>query len=199
MIDQLTPRDYRAPGSVLQEDMATMLRCHPEAFDCLIFAAVAGQNETVAVAEDVVGALDAGERAQTFATPVLGRALLVPEESLDFDVLSGELANSFLGASTPLNILLSIPVRNYSLIQWKEYATPDAEEPELRTVYVLSAKSAGHTAGAGVVYVCAPLPALGEVPDLPPPAEEPEPDGEGQPDDGPHDHTLAADDPVGVL
>ena len=131
--------------------------------------------------------------------PEQGRALIVPEEGLDFDVLAGELANSFLGVSSPMNILLSMPVRNFSLIQWLEYATPDAEEPELRTVYVLDSKAAGRTAGAGVVYICAPLPALGEVPDLPPESEEPEKDGEGEPDAGAHGQTPAADDPVGVL
>ena len=30
--------------------------------------------------------------------------MIVPEEALGFDVLAGELANSFLGASTPMNI-----------------------------------------------------------------------------------------------
>lgn len=199
MIEQLRPRDFRAPGSVLQTDLATMLKHDPKAFDCLIFPALPGKDETVAVTEDVVGALDSEERAQTYGQPEQGRAMIVPEEALGFDVLAGELANSFLGASTPMNILLSMPVRNYSLIQWREFATPDAEEPELRTVYVLDSKAAGRTAGAGVVYICAPLPALGEIPDLPPAPEEPEPEGEGQPDDGAHGQTPTEKDPVGVL
>lgn len=199
MLNQLRPRDFRAPGTVLQADFATMLQHDPKAFDCLIFPALPGRDETVAVEADPVGALDSNERAQTYGQPEPGRALIVPEEGLDFDVLAGELANSFLGASAPMNILLSKPVRNFSLIQWLEYATPDAEEPELRTVYVLDSKAAGRTAGAGVVYICAPLPALGEVPDLPPAPEEPEPDGEGEPDAGAHVQIPAADDPVGVL
>lgn len=199
MIEQLRPRDFRAPGSLLQTDLATMLKHDPKAFDCLIFPALPGKDETVAVTEDVVGTLDSEERAQTYGQPEQGRAMIVPEEALGFDVLAGELANSFLGASTPMNILLSMPVRNYSLIQWREFATPDAEEPELRTVYVLDSKAAGRTAGAGVVYICAPLPALGEIPDLPPAPAEPEPEEEGQPDDGAHGQTPTEGDPVGVL
>lgn len=165
--DALNPRDFREPARILVQDYQTMLAHDPKAFDCLIFPAVPGEEETVAVAEDPVGSLDAGERAQTYGEPVLGRAMIVPEEGLGFEVLAGEVANSFLGVTAPMNILLSMPVRNYSLIQWREYATPDAEEPEIRTVYVLSAKAVGRVAGAGTVYVCAPLPALGEVPDAP--------------------------------
>lgn len=167
MIDQLKPRDFRTPAKILAQDLKTMLAHDPKAFDCLIFPAIPGQEETVAVSEDPVGSIDAAERAQKYGEPVLGRAMIVPEEGLGFEVLAGEVANSFLGVTAPMNILLSIPVNDYSLIQWREYATPDAEEPELRTVYVLSAKAVGRVAGAGTVYVCAPLPALGEAPDAP--------------------------------
>ena len=75
-----------------------------------------------------------------------------------------------------------------------------SEEPEIRTVYVLSAKAVGRVAGAGTVYVCAPLPALGEVPDTSLVPEEPGPSGGGLPDDdGPHGQPLMEDDSVGVL
>ena len=200
MINQLVPRDFRIPAKILAQDLQTMLAHDPKAFDCLIFPAVPGEEEIVAVAEDPVGSLDAGERAQKYGEPVLGRAMIVPEEGLGFEVLAGEVANSFLGVTAPMNILLSMPVRNYSLIQWREYATPDAEEPEIRTVYVLSAKAVGRVAGAGTVYVCAPLPALGEVPDTSLVPEEPGPSGGGLPDDdGPHGQPLMEDDSVGVL
>ncbi|MGE9984881.1 hypothetical protein [Desulfovibrio sp. SGI.169] len=167
MIEKLNPRDFRAPARILAEDLQTMLTHDPKAFDCLIFPAIPGDEETVAVADDPVGSLDAGERAQKYGEPVLGRAMIVPEEGLGFEVLAGEVANSFLGATAPMNILLSMPVHNYSLIQWSEYATPDADEPEIRTVYVLNSKAVGRVSGAGTVYVCAPLPALGEVPNTP--------------------------------
>ncbi|WP_300879595.1 hypothetical protein [uncultured Desulfovibrio sp.] len=68
-------------------------------------------------------------------------------------------------------------MNDFSLIQWREYATPDTEEPETRTVYVLSAKAIGRVAGAGTVYVCAPLPALGKYRRLPPRKKNPKQTG----------------------
>lgn len=169
MISLLKPRDYRAPARILAQDYKTMLEQDPKAFDCLIFPALGSEyDEKVAPGEDVVCALESGERAQSFDDPVLGRAMIIPDEGYGFEVLSGEVAESFVGLNTPMNILLSMPVRNNSIIQWSEYTTPDAEEPEIRTVYVMSAKTAGRMAGAGTFYVCAPLPAIGEVPEIPP-------------------------------
>ncbi len=196
MIDQLKPRDFRTPAKILAQDLKTMLAHDPKAFDCLIFPAIPGQEETVAVSEDPVGSIDAAERAQKYGEPVLGRAMIVPEEGLGFEVLAGEVANSFLGVTAPMNILLSIPVNDYSLIQWREYATPDAEEPELRTVYVLSAKAVGRVAGAGTVYVCAPLPALGEAPPVLSDEEEPEAGKSGAGEESPN---APQADTVGVL
>lgn len=196
MIDQLKPRDFRTPAKILAQDLKTMLTHDPKAFDCLIFPASPGQEETVAVSEDPVGSIEATERAQKFGEPVLGRAMIVPEEGLGFEVLAGEVANSFLGANEPMNILLSMTVNDFSLIQWREYATPDAEEPETRTVYVLSAKAIGRVAGAGTVYVCAPLPALGEVPPIATKEEEAE---GGKPDMGKEAAEPQTADAVGVL
>lgn len=182
MISLLKPRDYRAPARILAQDYKTMLEQDPKAFDCLIFPALGkDHDEKVAPGEDVVCALESGERAQSFGDPVLGRAMIIPDEGYGFEVLSGEVAESFVGLNTPMNILLSMPVRNNSFIQWAEYATPEAEEPEISTVYVMSAKTAGRMAGAGTYYVCAPLPAIGEVPEIPPvgdqeEAEKPAPD-----------------------
>lgn len=191
MIDQLKPRDYRAPARILAQDYKTMLEQDPKAFDCLIFPALGSEHdEKVAPGPDVVNSIESGERANSYGKPVIGRALIVPEEAYGFEVLSGEAAESFLGVNAPMNILLSMPVRNYSLIQWTEYATPDAEEPEIRTVYVLDAKTAGRVAGAGTYYVCAPLPAIGEIPDVLPEDKEEVGEGSANTDDA---------DPVGVL
>lgn len=194
MIEQLKPRDYRAPARILAQDYKTMLEHDPKAFDCLIFPALdAEHDEKVAPGPDIVSSIESGERANSYGDPVIGRALIVPDEAYGFEVLSGEAAESFLGINAPMNILLSIPVRNYSLIQWTEFASPDAEEAEIRTVYVLDARPVGRMAGAGTYYVCAPLPALGEIPDIQPSPEEQEEEAVSE--------TTEADntDPVGVL
>lgn len=165
MKNTLKPRDFRAPARILAADYRQMLAHDPKAFDCLIFPALGGREETIAANEDVVGALDDEERAQTYGEPVQGRAMIIPDSELSFDVLAGEVAQNFLGASAPMNFLLSMPVRRFSLVQWLEYAEPEDTEPQTRTVYVMDVKAAGRVAGAGTVYVCAPMPALGEVPE----------------------------------
>lgn len=186
MTTTLTPRDYRLPGRVLKDDLATLLRDSPEAFDCLVWIAKdSTHDEQVTVEEDVVGSIESGERAQSYEEPVPARARIVPDDGLAFGVLSSGLAENFLGTSQPLRLLLSVPgVRKYSLIQWLEYPTLDAESPEPRTVYVLDSAPIGRTLGVGIAYTCLPLPALGEIPDN---ARE----GEPQPDGG--------QDVVGVL
>ena len=59
--------------------------------------------------EGSVGSIDAAEQAQKFGEPILGRAMIVPEEDLGFEVMASEVANSFLGVNEPMNILLSMP------------------------------------------------------------------------------------------
>ncbi len=76
MIEKLNPRDFRVPARILIEDLKTMLAHDPKAFDCLIFPAIPGDEETVAVADDPVGSLDAGERAQKYGEPVPERDLV---------------------------------------------------------------------------------------------------------------------------
>lgn len=87
-----------------------------------------------------------------------------------------------------MRIILSVPgARKYSLIQWLEFPTLDAEEPEPRTVYIMDSAPIGRTLGVGLVHTCLPLPALGEVS-----AAAPEEEGPLQPG-------SPQDDIVGVL
>lgn len=58
-----------------------------------------------------------------------------------------------------MRIILSVPgARKYSLIQWLEFPTLDAEEPEPRTVYIMDSAPIGRTLGVGLVHTCLPLP-----------------------------------------
>lgn len=167
------PRDYRAFAAVLQQDMATLLFADPESFDCLVFQALdASRDETVSIMPDVVGSVESGERAQEYAPPIPARARIIPDSALFFDAMGG-MTENFLGASQPMNIALSVPgVRKYSLIQWAEYPDMDKAETAWRTVYVLDSKPIGRTLGIGVMHVCLPLPALGEIPETEAPAPE---------------------------
>lgn len=194
MNQPLLPRnaEYIAQARILQADMETLLKQHPEAFDCIVFAAQEDQDEMVSSELDVVGSLESGERAQTYAKPVRCRALIAPNEEQDFGVLSSGLGENFDSAERPLALLLSIPgVRTYSLVQWLEYASPALASDEAvtaRTVYVLKTSPIGHSMGAGVLYLCQPLPAMGEVPEgtveeLPPEELLPEKQSGEQPEE----------------
>lgn len=55
---------------------------------------------------------------------------------------------------------------------------------------MLNAKPAGRLAGAGTYYVCAPLPAIGEIPDIPSIQDVGDGDAASEPDRG---------DQVGVI
>ena len=185
----IAPRDYRQPGRVLKQDLSTLLAASPEAFDCLVWIAKdSSHDEQVTVEQDVVGSIESGERAQSYEKPIQARARIVPDEALAFGVLSSALAENFIGASQPMRIILSVPgARKYSLIQWLEFPTLDAEEPEPRTVYIMDSAPIGRTLGVGLVHTCLPLPALGEVP-----AAAPE-------EEGPLQSGSPQDDIVGVL
>ena len=143
--------------------------------DCFI-----GCNSTL-IAPVEIGAGSYVAAGSTITDPV-------PDDALAFGVLSSALAENFIGASQPMRIILSVPgARKYSLIQWLEFPTLDAEEPEPRTVYIMDSAPIGRTLGVGLVHTCLPLPALGEVP-----AAAPEEEGPLQPG-------SPQDDIVGVL
>lgn len=166
----IKPRPHRPIADIHKHDMAIMLAKHPEAFDCLVFPAKSGDNnEVVAINknDDVVTSLESSERRQSYDEPVVARALIIPDDAAEFGMLDDGLSESIHGGSQAINIKLSLDgVRKYSLIQWKEYGTPDATEPETKTLYVHDLKSIGHSLGVGAICVCHPLFALGEVPEM---------------------------------
>lgn len=197
-MEALRPRGYTPLSSVIARDLAKVLAQHPEAFDCLVFKAIKGTEETLALNEDVVGTLESGARSLEYEPPVKGRAMIVYDEALTFGALGDGLAENFHSASQSINLVLSVDgVRTYSFVQWLEYPTAEAMEPQARTVYVLESLPAGRTLGVGMVYRCLPLAAMGEVPDIPEPDEGEEPPVGA--DAEPSFIATAGKDPVGVL
>lgn len=164
----MTPRSYKPAGGVLNHSYAVMLRDHPEAFDCIIYPARASEhNEILADNAPVATLLDRDERAQEFDPPMQGRAMVAPTQELAFDATDSGGFESFHAASDAIRLLLSEPnLRLHSIVQWLEYRSLEGGETETRTVYVADIRPMGRTLGAGMVYVCQPLPALGEVPQL---------------------------------
>lgn len=166
--NSLTPINHKTIGSVLRHALEVKLRDHPEAFDCLIFPAMPSeQNEASALIEPVSTMLDRDERRQSYGAPVKARAMFVPDDALAFEMTDSGLYKSFGGASESINLLVSEQgIRTFSLVQWLEYPSLETADPVERTVYVASIQPLGRILGAGVVYICYPLPALGEIPDI---------------------------------
>lgn len=188
-MSQLTPRSYRPGAQVLNDTYATMLQSHPEAFDCIIYPAKSSEhNEILAENEPVGTLLDRDERAQEYDPPALGRALIVPKQELVFDATDSGLYESFHAASEAMTLMLSIPgLRRHSLVQWKEYLSLESEDTIERVVFIADEKPVGRTLNAQMLYICYPLPAIGEKPEQEPEAvkpEQPDPCPENPPDVG---------------
>lgn len=169
----MQPRNYQPIGRALSNAQAIMLQQHPEAFDCIIYPAKGSEfNEIIAENAPQVTLLDRDERTQEYDPPVLGRAMPAPTQELDFGPTSSGDYENFNSATDAIPLLLSLNVRTHSFVKWFEYATADADSEVLeRVVYVAEIKPQGRTLGAGNVYICYPLTALGEVPDTVPESE----------------------------
>ena len=165
----LAPRNYRSVGGVLHDTFEIMLQRHPEAFDCIVFPAKSSEHNEVVADNLAVGTLlDRDERAQEYDPPVAGRAMIVPNPEFTFAASSSGLFESFHSAAAAIQMLVSVRgLRTYSLIRWREYLSLDGDETVERTVYVAEAQPVGRTLGAGMLYVCRPLPAESEAPELP--------------------------------
>ena len=178
----MIPRDYKPMGGVLSHDALVVLKTHPEAFDCIVFPAKPSEYDEVIAENRPVGTLlDSDERAQEYEAPVQARAMLVPKQELDFDSTESGNCEGFTHSYDAIYLIVSLPgLRRFSLIQWLEYISVEQEETIERTVYVQDVRPMGRTLTADMVYVCYPLPAMGEVPDIPEaPAAEGESGNEG--------------------
>ena len=117
--------------------------------------------------------MDRDERAQEYDPPILRRAMLAPAQELDLDATDSGSYEGFTASTDALRLLISEPdLRRHSLVQWLEYLDVEGTETVERTVYIQDIQPMGRTLAAGMVYVCYPLPVLGEVPEEQPDAEE---------------------------
>lgn len=154
------PRDYRPTHAALLADVSTMLAQHPDSFEALYYKADRDNPETVAVGEDVVGALDTSERSLHYADPVSVRAMIVPEfmpfpMTTDGDRVDGERAE-------PVVLLLSEQdVPNASVIQWEEYV--DATNTRQIALYVVKGEQVGVAPGVCAKLYCLPMQAFADL------------------------------------
>lgn len=179
----ISPRSYQPAGNILKSDYQTMLAAHPEAFDCIVWPALpSSHDEILSAREPEIPLLDRDERAQAYGPPVIGRAMIAPSQTLDFEADDSGASESFNLATEAFNLLLSVEgLRLYSLVEWRESVNIAGGRIASRTVYIARIEPMGKTLDAGNVYVCYPLPALGEKPE---PPREPDPCPENPPQVG---------------
>lgn len=177
----IEPRSYKPVASVLHNSYEIMLRDHPEAFDCIVHPAKSSEhNEILADNRPVATLLDRDERAQEYDPPEFGRAMIVARPDLMFGATDSGMYESFHDASEAITLLLSKPdLQRHSIVQWKEFQSLESEETYDRVVYIADIKPMGRTLNAGMLYICYPLPAMGEKPDVEPeiPPEDNNEDG----------------------
>jgi hypothetical protein len=134
VIETLAPRNFRPVASLVETDIATHLRDHQDAFDCLLYRAIPGSEETVAIVPDVVGSLEGGDRHMEHAPPVPCRAMIIPDEAAAFGIVDEGLMESFEDPAQPLVILVSGSVPRHSILVWREYVSPESEARAERIV-----------------------------------------------------------------
>lgn len=165
----LKPRNHQPLGRVIESGLSAFLLGHPEAFDALLFKAVKGSEEDVAVAGgiiDVVGSMESSERSLDYADPVKTRAFLLPDDGISFYATTDGAGETEVGIEQPLAMLLLEPdVPKYSVVRWQEYDGTGLDAAIVsRTFYVFDAKPAGRGTGAGMVYFILPMSSPGELP-----------------------------------
>lgn len=169
-MDKLKARSYHNMSSVIKSDIAKMLERHTEAFDVLIFPARSGEyNEVVAINKDeeTVTAIESAERRQSYDEVIRAKAIIANGINNEYNVIDSALSENFQSSSEALLLRLSVDgIRKYSLIQWLERSHLDDTLIEERTVYVHDLKSVGHSLAVGVLCVCYPLFAKGEIPEF---------------------------------
>lgn len=174
----IQPRNYKSTAGVLDHTYEVMLRDHPDAFDCIVFQAEETEQDEINAVEgpEDVTLVDRDHRRQNYAAPVKARAMIVHEDIMPLEPTDSGDYETYGGmqADNPLRLLLSVPARTFSLIQWLEYANLEATETVERTVYIARSTPIGRTLGTTTVHTCYPLPAIGEVPDVPEEEEQPE-------------------------
>lgn len=162
------PRDYRAQAALTETDLDTLFEAHTEAFDCLVFKAIVGSEETVTSdVEDVAGSLESVSRGLSYADPIQARAIIIPDDNLRLQAtMDGEDADYYgIEAQQPIALILSeVDVPQQSIIRWREYADEAATEPRVLTFYVLRSEAVGRSpAVSHMKHYCIPFTASGEL------------------------------------
>lgn len=147
-------RDYRDFNKAMADDFIVFVRNHPDAFDILLFKPDLGSLEQVAIDQDVVGALEAEERALEYLDPVVAKAVLIPDE---FPFGSADAGGEPDGnMDQPSVLLIADPdIPKQSVVQYREFIN----DTDVRVVslYILRSEIIGEAPGVCEKHFCVPF------------------------------------------
>lgn len=151
-------RHFLETAGKFDVDLETLLNSHPESFDVFVYKAKPiEQDESIAFTDLQVTRLDPQEHLQSYDPPLAARAYIIPEDGYGFqDMTESGAAENF--AESPMRLLLSVPVRKFSLVTWEEYADLTMANIVTRAVYVFESKPLGRTLNVGSLCTCYPIP-----------------------------------------
>jgi hypothetical protein len=152
----MTTRDYRVHSKSIADDLDDQFDQDPDAIDILLFKARHDLKETVTTVPDVVGALEASERAIQYDDPISTKAIVVPFDFRFMALDSGQAAGQDNEGNQPIILLIkedNIPKQ--SVIQWDEYISDS--DVERRTYYVLFSEAYGQAPVITMAHYCIPF------------------------------------------
>lgn len=150
-------RDYRNFNQAINYDFMVFVNHHPDAIDILLFRPDPESLETMAVDQDVVGAIESEERSIEYLDPVMTRAVLVPDDYLASAVDAGGEPDGDM--AQPVAMLVGEPdVPQQSIVQYREYIN----DTDVRVVslYVMRSEIIGEAPGLGIKHYCVPFQAF---------------------------------------
>jgi hypothetical protein len=152
----MTARDYRLHAGSIAGDLAAQFDQDPDAIDILLFKARHDLKETVTETPDVVGALEASERAIQYDDPIPTRAIVIPFDFRFTALDDGQMAGQSAEGEQPIILLIKADdVPKQSVIQWDEYVSDT--EVYRRTYYVLFSEAYGQAPVITMAHYCIPF------------------------------------------
>ncbi len=152
----MTTRDYRVHSKSIADDLDDQFDQDPDAIDILLFKARHDLKETVTTVPDVVGALEASERAIQYDDPISTKAIIVPFDFRFMALDSGQMAGQENEGNQPIILLIKEDnVPKQSVVQWDEYVSEG--QVERRTYYVLFSEAYGQAPVITMGHYCIPF------------------------------------------
>lgn len=147
-------RDYRTTNTLISADLDTMFDQDPDAIDILLFKARRGNPETVVETEDVVGSVEADDRAVEYDDPIDSRGIFLPFE---FDGIlamdSGEKQGDY---ETPVVMLIKEKdIPKGSVVQYDEFIS--ATETQTLTMYIIKSEAVGQAPAIAMKHYLIPF------------------------------------------